>query len=231
VRLPARFQLVAAMNPCPCGWCGSAVRECRCLEPEIARYRAKISGPLLDRIDLHVAVAPPWRELRAGRSGEASKDVLARVLAARGRQRARYRGEPWSTNAELPASALPRHCALDFGTRALLERAVGALGLSMRAFVRSLRVARTIADLAGSDAIEVAHVAEAITYREGRNRASPPALFAPSKRSAQRGGAERGGGAARRRAPLRPVPDHHALSRPRSSTPKRGFHLSHLSGT
>ena len=168
VRLPARFQLVAAMNPCPCGWCGSAARECRCLEPEIARYRAKISGPLLDRIDLHVAVAAvPWRDmLRAGRSGEASKDVLTRVLAARTRQLARYADESWSTNAELPAAALPRHCALDVGARALLERAVGALGLSMRAFVRSLRVARTIADLAPADAIEVAHVAEAITYRE-----------------------------------------------------------------
>ena len=168
VCLPARFQLVAAMNPCPCGWSGSAVRECRCLEPEIARYRAKISGPLLDRIDLHVAIAAvPWRDmLREGRSGEASAQVLARVLAARARQLARYGGEPWSTNAELPAAALPRHCALGVGSRALLERAVGALGLSMRAFVRSLRVARTIADLAASDAIESAHVAEAITYRE-----------------------------------------------------------------
>ena len=95
VRLPARFQLVAAMNPCPCGWSGSAARECRCLEPEIARYRAKISGPLLDRIDLHVAVAAvPWREmLREGRSGESSARVLARVLEARTRQLARYARE------------------------------------------------------------------------------------------------------------------------------------------
>jgi magnesium chelatase family protein len=167
-RLPARFQLVAAMNPCPCGWRGSAARECRCLEPEIARYRAKLSGPLLDRIDLHVAVAAvPWREmLRDGRSGEPSARVHARVCEARERQRLRFAGEPWRTNAELGASALSRHCALDDAARALLERATATLGLSMRAFVRSLRVARTIADLDGSDALAPAHVAEAIRYRE-----------------------------------------------------------------
>ena len=104
--------------------------------------------------------------LRSGPGGERSERVLARVRTARARQLTRYEREPWSTNAELPAAALPRHCLLDAGARGLLERAVGTLGLSMRAFVRSLRVARTIADLAGSDAIEVAHVAEAISYRE-----------------------------------------------------------------
>ncbi len=167
-RMPARFQLVAAMNPCPCGWSGSPARECRCLEPEIARYRSKVSGPLLDRIDLHVAVAAvPWKDmLRERRSGETSDQVLARVVAARGRQLERYRCESWATNSELPAAALPRHCALRHDARPLLERAVTALGLSMRAVVRCLRVARTIADLAGADAIDVVHVAEAITYRD-----------------------------------------------------------------
>jgi magnesium chelatase family protein len=166
-RLPSRFQLVAAMNPCPCGWRGSAVRECRCLEPELARYRAKLSGPLLDRIDLHVAVAPvPWREmLRAGAAAEPSARVRERVLAARERQARRYAGEPWRANAELPNAALATHCRLDRAGRALFERAVGALGLSMRGFVRSLRLARTLADLDGADAPAAAHVAEALSFR------------------------------------------------------------------
>ena len=167
VRLPARFQLVAAMNPCPCGWRGSAARECRCLEPELARYRAKLSGPLLDRIDLHVPVAPvPWREmLGAGASAEPSARVRERVLGARARQAKRYAGEAWRANAELPNVALAAHCALDRAGRALLERAVGALGLSMRGFVRTLRLARTLADLDGADAVAVGHVAEALSFR------------------------------------------------------------------
>ena len=154
VRLPARFQLVAAMNPCPCGWRGAAARECRCLEPELARYRAKLSGPLLDRIDLHVPVAPvPWREmLRAGAAAESSDAVRARVLRRARAPARRYAGEAFRANAELPNGALAAHCRLDPAGRALLERAVGALGLSMRGFVRSLRLARTLADLDGADA-------------------------------------------------------------------------------
>jgi magnesium chelatase family protein len=166
-RLPARFQLVAAMNPCPCGWRGVTARECRCLEPEVARYRAKLSGPLLDRIDLHVPVAPvPWRDmLRAGRGAEPSARVRERVLAARARQARRCAGEAWLTNAELPNSALATHCRLDGAARALFERSVAALGLTMRAFVRCLRVARTLADLDGADSLSSAHVAEALSYR------------------------------------------------------------------
>jgi magnesium chelatase family protein len=166
-RLPARIQLVAAMNPCPCGWRGVAARECRCLEPEIARYRAKLSGPLLDRIDLHVPVAPvPWRDmLRAGRGAEPSARVRERVLAARVRQARQHAGAAWLTNAELPNAALATHCRLEADARALLERSVGALGLTMRGFVRSLRVARTLADLEGAEALSSAHVAEALSYR------------------------------------------------------------------
>ncbi|HTO54447.1 MAG TPA: YifB family Mg chelatase-like AAA ATPase [Myxococcota bacterium] len=166
-RLPARFQLVAAMNPCPCGWRGVSARECVCLEPAVARYRGKLSGPLLDRIDLHLAVAPvPWRDMLAsGRSGEGSARVRERVVAARARQARRFAGSPWQSNAELPHSKLSEHCALDAAARALLERSVGALGLSMRAFVRSLRVARTLADLDGAESLASAHVAEALGYR------------------------------------------------------------------
>jgi magnesium chelatase family protein len=166
-RLPARIQLVAAMNPCPCGWRGVTARECRCLEPEVVRYRGKLSGPLLDRIDLHVPVAPvPWRDmLRAGRGAEPSARVRERVIAARERQARRFAGGPWLTNAELPNSALATHCTLEPAARALLERSVGALGLTMRAFVRSLRVARTIADLEGAESLGTSHVAEALSYR------------------------------------------------------------------
>jgi magnesium chelatase family protein len=173
VRLPARFQLVAAMNPCPCGWRGVSARECRCLDAEVTRYRGKLSGPLLDRIDLRVAVAPvPWRDmLREGRSGEPSARVRERISAARARQARRFAGAPWLTNAELPNSALAEHCRLDAPARALLERSVGALGLTMRAFVRSLRVARTLADLDDSEVVASPHLAEALSYRAfERNR-------------------------------------------------------------
>jgi len=166
-RLPARFQLIAAMNPCPCGWRGASARECRCLEPEIARYRAKLSGPLLDRIDLHVAVAPvPWRDmLRSGAGGEPSALIRERVSEARQRQARRYAAEPFALNAELPNAALAAHCPLQPAARELLERSVARLGLTMRAFVRSLRVARTLADLDGAAALSSAHVAEALSYR------------------------------------------------------------------
>jgi magnesium chelatase family protein len=166
VRLPARFQLVAAMNPCPCGWHGAATRECRCLEPELARYRAKLSGPLLDRIDLHVPVAPfPGARCCARARRPSRARGCASACAARERQARRYAGEPWRANAELPNAALAAHCRLDPAGRALFERAVGALGLSMRGFVRSLRLARTLADLDGADAPAAAHVAEALSFR------------------------------------------------------------------
>jgi len=165
--LPARFQLVAAMNPCPCGYRGDPSRECRCDEAQLRRYRAKLSGPLLDRIDLLVPVpALPWRSIAGGGlASESSRAVRARVLQARGVQERRYRESPYYTNSELSARAVRRHCPASARGMQLLERSVQKLGLSMRAYVRVLRVARTIADLEGAAAISDPHIAEAITYR------------------------------------------------------------------
>ena len=173
VRLPARFQLIAAMNPCPCGFRGAAGRECRCDDPQVARYLAKLSGPLLDRIDLHVPVTPvPWEKMtRSGPDAEPSRTVAARVARARELQRRRYTGEPYQTNAELPAAALRRHCPVSGDALRLLERAVRQLALSMRAYVRILRVARTLADLADARDIAAEHVAEAAGYRQLERRA------------------------------------------------------------
>jgi magnesium chelatase family protein len=170
VELPAAFQLVAAMNPCPCGYRGDERRDCQCDDPAIARYHAKLSGPLLDRIDLHVSVPPVsvgdvLPELDASGASERSSAVAARVLAARERQALRFTGRPITTNAEIPAADLARDCALDAQCRALLERTLRTLGLSMRGVTRVLRVARTIADLSAERQISLAHLAEAIGYR------------------------------------------------------------------
>ncbi len=165
-RLPARVQFVAAMNPCPCGWRGDRARECGCLEADVRRYRSKLSGPLLDRIDLCVPVPrADWDEITASREGEPSEPVRAPVEEARARQGHRYRGTGFAANAELPEAALRRHCAVSGEAAGLLERAVGRLGLSMRGCVRVLRVARTIADLAGAERLDAKHVREALAYR------------------------------------------------------------------
>lgn len=160
---PASFQLLAAMNPCPCGYDGDSSGRCRCSAEAIARYRSRLSGPLLDRIDLHVQVPRlPQDELLAeGPGAEPSKQVRARVVAARGRQLARS-GE---TNARLGQAGLKQVAGLDATGRGLLEQAIGRLNLSARACHRILKVARTIADLDGSEAIGNAHLAEAISYR------------------------------------------------------------------
>jgi magnesium chelatase family protein len=162
---PARFQLVAAMNPCPCGYLGSQVRACRCSAEQVARYQGKISGPLLDRIDLQVEVAalPPDELVQAGRRGEASAAIAARVQAAHHMARARQ----GVSNASLSVQQLDEHCALHEGARPFLNQAATRLGWSGRSLHRCLKVARTIADLAGSAAIEVPHLAEAIQYRRG----------------------------------------------------------------
>ncbi len=163
---PARFQLVAAANPCPCGWLGDRERSCSCTPAAVARYRARLSGPLLDRIDLQVQVpAVPWQELAAHRRGEPSVTVAARVQEARGRQLARAPDTGVSCNADLGPAALERWAWPDASGRRLLERAAAVLGLSARAYHRILRVARTLADLSGSEKVAAAHLAEAIAYR------------------------------------------------------------------
>ncbi|MBF6023058.1 YifB family Mg chelatase-like AAA ATPase [Lysobacter niastensis] len=160
---PARFQLVAAMNPCPCGWAGDASGRCRCSPDAIRRYRARISGPLLDRIDLHIDVPRlPAADLRPDASpSEPSSQVRERVADARQRQQHRA-GKP---NAQLDQAATAAHCRLSERDHALLERAVDTLQLSARSMHRILRVARTIADLAGQADIQREHLGEAIGYR------------------------------------------------------------------
>jgi magnesium chelatase family protein len=161
---PARFQLVAAMNPCPCGWLGHSSGKCRCTPDQIARYRGKLSGPLLDRIDLLVEVpAVTEAEISSRGEGEASAQVRERVVAARERQTARQ-GKP---NAQLTPDEIDLHCLPDCAGAALLKQAMTRLDLSARAYHRILKVARTIADLAGEEIVRGPHVAEAIQYRRG----------------------------------------------------------------
>ncbi len=163
---PASFQLVAAANPCPCGFLGDDRRECGCTPPAVQRYRSRLSGPLLDRIDLQVTVpAVPWRDLSADRRGEASDVVVKRVAAARQRQAERFEGGDLTCNGEMGPSAIRRWARADKDGKRLLEHASRGLGLSARAYHRILRVARTIADLAGEEQISSAHLAEAIAYR------------------------------------------------------------------
>ena len=161
-RFPARFQLVAAMNPCPCGYLGHPSGRCRCTPEATARYRARLSGPLADRIDLKVEVPTPREtDLLAGSAAESSATIRDRVRAARAWQLERQ-GKP---NALLLTREIELHCAVDGEAEALLKQAIARLSLSARAFHRVLRVARSIADLASADAITAAHVAEAIQYR------------------------------------------------------------------
>ncbi|HJR09543.1 MAG TPA: YifB family Mg chelatase-like AAA ATPase [Pyrinomonadaceae bacterium] len=166
---PASFMLAAAMNPCPCGFWNDPTRECRCTPLQIQRYVGRISGPLLDRIDIHVDVpAVRFKELSPQASApvaESSEEIRARVTSARGRQLARFAGEGVFSNAQMTPRLLRRFCRLDAEGVRMLESAMTRLGLSARAYDRILKVSRTIADLDASEEIRPAHVAEAVGYR------------------------------------------------------------------
>jgi magnesium chelatase family protein len=166
LQLPARVMVIAAMNPCPCGFRGDPVKRCACPEVAVARYARRISGPLLDRIDLHVEVPRVEHEkLADDRRGEPSAAVRARVAAARARQAARFAGSPLVTNSEMGPAQVGDFCRPDPAAQALLSRASQQLGLSARGYHRVLKLARTIADLAAAEEISLPHVAEALQYR------------------------------------------------------------------
>ncbi|HET6578598.1 MAG TPA: YifB family Mg chelatase-like AAA ATPase [Gemmatimonadales bacterium] len=172
---PARFMLAAAMNPCGCGYFGDPLHSCRCAEVDIERYRSRVSGPLLDRIDIHLEVpAVPYRDLVGAGAEEPSATVRRRVELARVRQRERFRERPGlHANAHMSARDLRRFCQLPEPVERLLREAVARLGLSARAYHRVIKIARTIADLAEAEELSTSHVSEAIQYRSlDRRRAA-----------------------------------------------------------
>ncbi|MGD8719013.1 MAG: YifB family Mg chelatase-like AAA ATPase [Candidatus Zixiibacteriota bacterium] len=163
---PARFMLAAAMNPCPCGWLGSPTRQCRCSPPQVHNYLNRISGPLLDRVDIHLEVpAVRYKELTDERRGESSAAIRERVNLARDVQRRRFAGSGIHCNAQMTTRGVERYCAPDAEGEKLLRTAIEKLGLTARAYHRVLKLARTIADLAGEEAVAAGHVSEAIQYR------------------------------------------------------------------
>ena len=164
---PSRFMLVCAMNPCKCGWYGHPSGRCRCSPGEVEKYLGKLSGPLLDRIDLYVEVPPlEYEALSRKSAGESSAEIKRRVDAARRRQAERFGPDGPDCNARMGSAELERCCALDGDCRAVMKGAYERMGLTARSYDRILRVARTIADLEGSPGIRVHHLAEAIQYRE-----------------------------------------------------------------
>jgi magnesium chelatase family protein len=171
LRFPARFLLIAAMNPCPCGFYGDPGNRCNCRESEIRRYTGKISGPLLDRIDLHLEIpALNFEEMKNGPAGDSTLDIKERVDGARRVQLDRYKGhEGIYSNSQMTSAMVDRYCRLDRKSTALLEKSVLRLALSARSYHRVLKVARTIADMVRSDSIEISHLAEAIQLCRGNS--------------------------------------------------------------
>jgi magnesium chelatase family protein len=166
VTFPARVTLVGAMNPCPCGQRGHPEKNCTCTPLDVKKYQGRISGPLLDRIDLHLEVPPvQYRELASTVPEESSAAIRARINAARALQQQRYAADGLFCNAQMLPPHTRTFCRLDVGGRQLLESAMSRLGLSARGYDRVLKVARTISDLAGAEAIAAEHIAEAVQYR------------------------------------------------------------------
>jgi magnesium chelatase family protein len=168
---PANFQLIGAMNPCPCGWHGDAHRQCTCSEGTVTKYQKRISGPLLDRIDIHIQVPTvDYEKLTDKRMGEPSRKVRDRVEAARERQRARFAGmKELTSNSDMRPAEVRKFCELDATSTSLMKTAMSQLQLSARAYHRVQKLARTIADLAGSERIGASHLAEALQYRPRMN--------------------------------------------------------------
>ena len=166
VTLPCNFMLVAAMNPCPCGYLGSCQGDCSCSPIQVQRYRSRISGPLLDRIDIHIeAPALSIEELRTSDKGESSEVMRQRISAAREIQQRRFHHADYVTNSSMSESTIETHCSITPQMGSILQTAMEKLNLSARAYNRILKVARTIADLAEYNAIQLNHLTEAIQYR------------------------------------------------------------------
>ena len=171
IEFPAQFMLIAASNPCPCGFLGDPKKECKCSPRQISRYQSKLSGPLMDRIDLHLNVpAVETEKLMASRKNnsqivQSSSQICSRVTEARQTQQKRFKGLPFFTNAKMRNKEVKQHCNLDNETKLLLRQAVNNFNLSARAYFRVLKVGRTIADLANKEKVEKEFIAEALQYR------------------------------------------------------------------
>jgi magnesium chelatase family protein len=166
LKFPAKFILVAAMNPCPCGFYGDKERQCSCAPGQVLNYRKRISGPIIDRIDIHIEVPRlKFEKLSAEEEGEKSEDIKKRIETARKIQRERFKDTSFLTNSEMDSEAVKQFCEFDESSRRLLHGAVEQMHLSARAYFRILKLARTIADLAGEEKILTSHIAEALQYR------------------------------------------------------------------